>query len=125
MKALAIGLMVLAVVACTGTVGTLPRITLLAPTDGFKMLRPNVSATRCRAGGLFARDDGDLAGAAVKDLLTRDDEGDAVLNVKVESTSWSLGVYGRRCVTVSGDVVRSVRSVVLPMPGSHAEHHDR
>jgi hypothetical protein len=122
-RILVAGLAVLGLAGCTTTVGTLPRVTLLAPTDGFKMLKPKESATRCRAEWPTVGADGDLIDSAVRALLARDDEGDALLDVVVESTAWSVGVYGRRCVTVTGDVVRSVRSVLLPMPESHRGHH--
>jgi hypothetical protein len=117
------GLAVLGLAGCTTTLGTLPRVTLLAPTDGFKMLKPKASVTQCRSEGLMVGPQGDMIDPAVRTLLARDDEGDALLNVVVESRAWSVGVYGRRCVRVTGDVVRSVRSVLLPMPESHRGHH--
>jgi hypothetical protein len=117
------GLAVLGLTGCTTTVGTLPRVTLLAPTDGFKMLKPKASVTQCRSEWLKVGSEGDLIDSAVRALLARDDEGDALLDVVVESNGWSVGVYGRRCVTVTADVVRSVRAVLLPMPESHRGHH--
>ncbi len=103
--------------------GVIPRATLLAPTDGFKMIAPGASVTRCRPDGLLAaRTDGDLVGDAVRDLLARDPEADAVVRASVETAGWSIGLYGRQCVTIKGDVVRSVRAILLPMPESHREH---
>jgi hypothetical protein len=122
-RMLVAGLAVLGMAGCTTTVGTLPRVTLLAPTDGFKMLKPKESTTRCRSEWLTVGAESDLTDSAVRSLLARDDESDALVDVVVESTAWSVGIYGRRCVTVTGDVVRSVRSVLLPMPESHRGHH--
>ena len=115
----------LLVAACTTSVGTFPRIGLLSPADGHKMLRPNESVTECRAEGPAATaGDGidDLAQEALRRLLALDDEANAVINARVESTWWSIGVYGRRCVTLRGDLVRSTTTVLLPMPGGHAGH---
>jgi uncharacterized membrane protein len=111
--------------ACTSSLGTFPRVALLSPLDGHKMLRPNEAVTECRAEGPAAPTvDGvdDLAQEALRRLLALDDEANAVINARVESTWWSIGVYGRRCVTLRGDLVRSTSTVLLPMPGVHGEH---
>ena len=112
---------------CTATVGGVPRLERLDPAQGFKMLRPAAVATACREEGPFSRpDDGtevDLLGTALQDLLARDDEATAVVNGRVESTSWTLGVYGRRCVRLTGDIVRFTATVLLPMGEGHHGHH--
>ena len=108
--------------SCTAGLGTLPRIQARPDTQGYKMLRPEQTATQCAGEGLAASEPRDLLDAAVRSLLTRDEEADSVINARVESTQWSLGVYGRRCVTVTGDVVRSTSSILLPMPGEHQGH---
>ena len=111
--------------ACTTSLGTFPRLGLLSPSEGHKMLRPNEAVTECRAEGpTTTKVDGadDLAQKALRGLLALDEEANAVINARVESTWWSIGVYGRRCVTLRGDLVRSTTTVLLPMPGAHAEH---
>jgi len=107
---------------CTTTLGSLPRVQPLPATEGYKMLRPAQTGSECRSEGLGATGSQDLLGAVMGRLLARDEEADAVINARVESTHWSLGVYGRRCVTVTGDVVRSASTILLPMPGGHQGH---
>jgi hypothetical protein len=100
----------------------------LAPTDpaqGFKMLRPQATATECRLEAPWrpgGSSTDDLVDRALTALLRSDAEADAVVNTRLEWTSWTVGVYGRRCVTLTGDVVRSIRTVLLPMPGHDAGH---
>jgi hypothetical protein len=107
--------------SCTSVLGTVPRMQAPPDTQGYKMLRPAQTAVECAGDGLVAETP-DLLDRAVRRLLARDDEADSVINARVESTRWSLGVYGRRCVTVTGDVVRSTSTVLLPMPGEHQGH---
>ena len=108
--------------SCTAGLGTLPRVQAPPDTQGYKMLRPAQTAVECAGEGLAASEPRDLLDAAVRQLLARDAEADSVINARVESTQWSLGVYGRRCVTVTGDVVRSTSTILLPMPGEHQGH---
>jgi hypothetical protein len=113
-----------ATVGCAAVVGRAPRLEALDPAQGFKMLRPAARATVCRSIGLAAAaEEDDLLDAALRQLLARDEEATSVLNAQVESTSWSIGVYGRRCVTLTGDVVRSTTTVLLPMSGHHGHDH--
>jgi hypothetical protein len=107
--------------SCTTGLGTLPRVQAPPDTQGYKMLRPGQTAVECAGEGLGS-EPRDLLDAAVRGLLARDDEADSLINARVESTQWSLGVYGRRCVTVTGDVVRSTSTILLPMPGEHQGH---
>jgi len=108
--------------SCTAGLGSLPRVQAPPDTQGYKMLRPTQTAVECAGEGLAASGPRDLLDAAVRQLLARDGEADSVINARVESTQWSLGVYGRRCVTVTGDVVRSTSTIMLPMPGEHQGH---
>ena len=108
-----------------GASTTLPRVTLVAPADGFKMLKLGATTTECRGVALWSprsSAEEDLGMVALRHLLELDDEADAVVNASFEWASWSIGVYARRCVTLTGDVVRSVRTVRLPMPGGHGDH---
>jgi hypothetical protein len=106
--------------ACTTSAGTLPRVGPLPPEAGFKLLKPGASAIACE-GGLFTSYGAptDLMGRVTASLLGRDAEADSVINAQVEWSSWSIGVYARRCVRMEGDVARSVRTILLPMPGGH------
>lgn len=120
------GTVVLAValLACGRGTVVLPRVTSIDPGEGFKMLRPGAKTTDCRARAIWidAPVSEDEATRALGVLLGSDPEADAVLNARLEWTSWTLGVYGKRCVTLTGDVVRSIRTVTLPMPASHGAH---
>ena len=107
---------------CTVAVGGVPRLEQLDPAQGFKMLRPSATATACAGRGMFSSaPPDDLLATAFRELLARDDEATAVVNGRVESTTWTVGVYGRRCVTLTGDVVRFATTVMLPM--EHGHHH--
>ena len=108
--------------SCTANLGTLPRVQAPPDTQGYKMLRPGQTAVECVGDGIAASEPRDLLDVAVRRLLARDEEADSLINARVESTQWSLGVYGRRCVTVTGDVVRSTSTILLPMPGEHGAH---
>jgi hypothetical protein len=111
-----------ALVACSSAVGTLPRVAALAPSEGYKMLKPDLAATECRVATPWARNEDDLLAAAFQRLLAHDPEANLVINARVESTWWSVGVYGRRCVTLTGDLVRTTTTILLPMPASHGDH---
>jgi hypothetical protein len=90
------------------------------------MLRPTASATVCRNEGPLSRPaTPDLLDAALLELLRRDGEATAVVNGRIESTTWTIGVYGRTCVTLTGDVVRFTTTVLLPMDGNHHGHKGR
>jgi hypothetical protein len=119
-----VGIVLISVVlaGCSGSLGMLPRVAAPAPTAGYKMLRPGVTVTECEGGSPWARRDSDLLGKALQRLLEHDAEADLVINAQIESTGWSLGIYWKRCVTVTGDVVRTTTTVLLPMPGSHGDH---
>ena len=108
--------------ACTSSVGTLPRVAAAAPQEGYKMLRPGLAATECGAAIPWGAGEDDLLGRAFRRLLERDAEANLVINARVESTWWSIGVYGRRCVTLTGDLVRTTTTILLPMPASHGDH---
>jgi hypothetical protein len=103
---------------CVSTVGPIPRVTAVAETDGFKMLRPGARATVCAAAGPAGRSD--ATGKAIAALVALDPEAESVLDavIEVRPSLWR----GQECVTVQGDVVRSTRTVLLPMPGDHGDH---
>ena len=90
--------------------------------EGHKMLRPGLSVTECRSGVPWAHGADDLLGSAFERMLAGDEEANLVLNVRIESTWWSVGVYGGRCVTLTGDLVRTTTTILLPMPASHGDH---
>jgi hypothetical protein len=103
---------------CSTTLGTLPRIDAPDPSQGFKMLKPGATATAC-SGGVVTSKGQRLMDLAVQRLLAQDEEANAIVDAEVESTSWSIGVYGRRCVTLRGDLVRTTSTVLLPMADGH------
>jgi len=63
-----------------------------------------------------------LTTKATDALLALDEEADALIDVEVSVSGWSLGFYRRECVTMVADVVRTTRVILLPMPGGHPEH---
>ena len=88
-----------------------------------QMLRPGVEERRCgwRApwseGGTTARD-------ALAALAAVSEEADALENTSVETTTLHLGVVIRECATVRSNLVRRIRTVVLPsVGGGHGAHH--
>lgn len=109
--------------ACGGTLGHVPRITPVAATDGFKMLWPQQEVRRCEGSFPGTAERRDLIREGVDALLARDPEADAVVNTEVQWESFCIGIYTWRCVVLRGDLVRSVRTVLLPMPGEHGGHH--
>jgi hypothetical protein len=88
------------------------------------MLKPDAATEVCRSTGVLAgrAAEADLAGAALTRLMGLDAEANAVVNARLESSVWSIGLYGRECVTLRGDVVRSVTTLLLPMPEGHPSH---
>src|SRR5687767_10359561 len=75
-----------ALAACGGPIGTLPRVADVAPSEGHKMLRPAQVVTVCDGGSLKARaGEEDLLSTAFHQLLTRDHEANLVINAHVES----------------------------------------
>ena len=109
--------------ACAHGSGTIPRVTALPPETGYKLLRPAAVSLACDGGFFGGGGASDLLARTTADLLSRDAEADAIVQAKVEWTGWSIGVYGRRCVRMEADVVRSVRTILLPMPGEGHGHH--
>lgn len=112
-------------VGCVRVDGAVPTIAAADPARGTKLLKPNVCATTCESGWIWDTPESmDLAGRALRQLLALDDEATAVDNARLTATGWSVGLYRRGCMTVAGDLVRSVSTVMLPMPGhaAHGEH---
>src|SRR5262249_3752247 len=65
----------LLLVACTSSLDTAPRLELVSPSDGYKMLRPNQSVTQCRSEGPGAEGNADdLVQEAFNRLLAIDEE---------------------------------------------------
>ena len=113
-------------VACASTSGTIPRVTAMAPEAAYKLLLPGAVAVACE-GEFFpsmAPTSADLVSTATTDLLARDEEADAIVQAKIRWSAWSIGLYGRRCLRMEGDVVRSVRTILLPMGGEQHRLHE-
>jgi hypothetical protein len=110
---------------CVVSRGELPKVSMISPTDGFKLLRPAATVRVCDGSfrAALGMDAGDLLGIGLRRLLALDVEADAIVNGHVEWSWTSIGVYGWHCVTIEGDVVRAAPTVLLPMPGGHHEGH--
>lgn len=122
------GLLALPLLAgCYGAVGGVPQLALADGRRGLKMLRPHMSTMACRTSLFGQRLDGepDLALTTLTEMLRVDEEATLVVNAKVEWTSWTTGVYGRECVTLTGDVMREASMVLIPMSGEHGNHAGR
>lgn len=120
-----VALLALVATACSESAGEFPLISRDAAAAGTKMLRPAARAEACRT-RLFGRD---VAGEpapldqAVRALFAMDAEADALANVRITTRATALGIGDHTCVTVQGDVVRTISVVRLPAPPGHEGHH--
>ena len=117
------GLAVL-VAGCGGALGQIGRITRSDGYEGLKMLRPGFRVTECEnsvVGGTWSGQ-GRLADQAIERMLGIDDEATEVVNVRMETSWWTVGVFSRRCLTIVGDVARSTSLIRLPMAGNTSGH---
>src|SRR5262245_58502996 len=116
----------LALGGCTvATHAMVPRIGSLGDEEGFKLLKPNAGVRRCEGSWRLAfgsLDDG-MLDAAFQELLALDPEANAILHARAGWEWRSIGVYGWRCVSLEGDLVRMTSTVMLPMGGAHGGHH--
>jgi hypothetical protein len=121
-------LVAIAALGTGGCTATLGHVALVTPEDAApatKLLRPGAEGRSCRswvlgiptAGGDPSLDD------ALAQILALDPEGNAVANVEVRSERTVTGIYNRRCVVVRGDLVRTIATMTLPIPGGHHHPH--
>ena len=126
-SAVGYGVLVAMIVACgcQTAVGVAPRVGLEDVRGGRKMLKPRASVTVCRSRcfGQAVPRDSDLMTEAIARMLRGDEEATLVVDATIESKSWTTGVFGRECVTVTGDVVRETGTVFLPLVGGTGAHH--
>jgi hypothetical protein len=105
--------------------GRVPRLATTSDRDGFKLLRPQATVEVCRGsfGAAFGVADAGILDEAFRRALTLDPEADALVDVSLRWRWRSILVYGWQCVSLRGDVVRTISTVLVPMPADHA-HHD-
>lgn len=119
-----LGLLALPLLGCATSLGNVGVVQPDADGIGLKMLRPDVSGRSCRSsivGVPLAAGEPDLR-EAIAGILALDREGNVVANARVRWHSVVTGLYNRRCVEVEGDLARTVSTITLPAPPSHAGH---
>jgi len=106
---------------CTVPLGRVALVTPESAMPATKLLRPGVEGRSCRRRVFgIATDGGDPSvDDALARILALDAEGNGVANVDVRVEELLTGVYDRRCVVVRGDLVRTIGTITLPMPGHH------
>src|SRR6185503_6227580 len=80
-------------------------------TFGVKLLAPSVTGRSCRTAVLgvpLQPGDPDVQ-EAVAQILARDAEGDVVTDARLSSERILTGLYNRRCVSVAGNLGRTIR----------------
>lgn len=109
--------------------GRVPRLATASDRDGFKLLRPRATVEVCRgsiAAGLGAAavgtGDADLLDEAFRRALALDPEADALLEASMRWRWRTVLVYGWHCLSLRGDLVRTIPTVLVPMSGDHAHH---
>jgi len=107
---------------CTLPLGRLALVTSETAAPATKLLRPGAEGRSCRS-RLLGISTGGAGEPSVDDALAQilalDAEGNAVAAVEVREERLLTGVYNRRCVVVRGDLVRTIGTITLPMPGHH------
>jgi hypothetical protein len=116
----------LAAGGCSAELGYLALVTPERGAPATKLLRPGVEGRECRSAILgmpTSPSDAPPIDAALAHILSLDAEGNAIANAEVRSESLLTGIYNRRCVVVRGDLVRTIRTVTIPIPGGHQHAH--
>jgi hypothetical protein len=114
----------LAAIALGGCTVPLGRVALVTPgsaAPATKLLRPGAEGRSCRSRvlGIVTRGGEPSLDDALAQILALDAEGNGVADVEVRVEELLTGVYDRRCVVVRGDLVRTIGTITLPMPGHH------
>jgi hypothetical protein len=110
---------------CATPLGSVNALQPKFDTFGVKLLVPSVTGRSCRTSILgvpLKSGDPDVQ-EALAQILARDAEGDVVTDARLSSECIFLGLYNRRCVSVEGNLGRTIRVVTVPMPASHHGHH--
>ena len=111
--------------SCATPLGSVPALQPKFDTFGVKLLTPSVSGRSCRSSVLgvpLQPGDPDVQ-EAVAQILALDTEGDVVTDARLSSERILTGIDTRRCVSVEGNLGRTIRVVTVPMPASHHGHH--
>jgi hypothetical protein len=118
--------MVVAITAgCTMPLGSVSALQPRFDTFGVKLLAPSLTGRSCRTSILgvpLQSGDPDVR-EAMAQILAHDAEGDVVTDVRLSSERVVTGFYNRRCVSVEGNLGRTIRVITVPMPASHHGHH--
>jgi len=112
------------VVGCVTSHGTVGVIGPSADVVGTKLLKPGVVGRSCRTRvfGVARGGDRPQLTQALGKILAEDEEGDIVLNADVRTSVLVTGVYNRHCLEVQGDLGRTVPTIAVPGPSGHAGH---
>jgi hypothetical protein len=113
-----------ALAGCATSLGTVALVTPNAEDVGLKLLRPAIIERSCRSSvlGVPLRSGTPDIREALGAMLAIDREANVVANVEIGSERLVTGVYNRRCVTVRGDLARTVATIRLPSPPGHEAH---
>jgi hypothetical protein len=110
---------------CAMPLGSVSAVQPKVDTFGVKLLAPSITGRSCRTSILgvpLQPGDPDVQ-EALAQILAQDAEGDVVTDARIDSERILTGVYNRRCVSVQGNLGRTIRVITLPMPASHHQHH--
>jgi len=120
----ALGLVALALAGCATSLGSVGLLGRDAETVSVKMLVPGATGRSCRSSivGLPLQAGDPTLDEALAQILGRDAEGNVVTEAEVVSDRLVTGVYNRRCVTVRGNLVRTLTTLNIPMPEHPGPH---
>lgn len=110
---------------CTTPLGSVNVLQPKFDTFGVKLLAPSLTGRSCRTSilGLPLRPGDPDVQEAVAQILAHDAEGDVITDARLSSERILVGFYNRRCVSVAGNLGRTIRVLTVPMPPSHHGHH--
>jgi hypothetical protein len=119
MRGVVVLVAVLALAGCATSLGTAGVLVPDADALGVKLLHPGVSGRSCRASiiGVPLEDGSPSLREAMARALALDSEANALTDADVRWERVVTGLYNRRCVAVSGNLVRTISSVTIPMVG--------
>ena len=127
MRDVRIVVLVAALAGCAADVGRVPFVANDVDVVGTKLLRPGATGRSCRTTvlGMRVGHDAGTIDEAMGRLLALDGEGNVVSDVAVREERVVTGLVNRRCISVRGDLGRTVSTLVVPMPGDHHGHDHR
>jgi hypothetical protein len=107
--------------SCSRWSGDIPFASSDATLLGTKMLRPRARATVCRVHVIGRATTSSPLDAVLERLRQVDAEANGLLDLHIDVTAFSLGIFSRTCVTAVADVVRTTSVALVPVEG--ATHH--